>query len=91
MPYVSKSVSDILGFLEAIAELSFGIFLVIGFQTRLVAIGSFAITLILGLSMAAFLGLKAPFNYSVFVVSAGALLLSALPVYRYSLDYLCKP
>jgi len=90
LPFLSKRVSDFMGFFASIAELSFGIFLIIGFRTRLVAIGSFGITLIFSLCMATFLGVKAPFNYSVFAVSAGALLLSAIPGYEYSLDNLLR-
>src|SRR4051812_5604884 len=52
LPFLSRSLSDFMGLLATIAELSFGILLLIGFQTRLVAIGSFAITLIFGLCMA---------------------------------------
>jgi len=40
--------------------------------------------------MALSLGIKAPFNYSVFSASAGALLLSAMADYKWSLDKLIK-
>ncbi|MEN0052341.1 MAG: DoxX family protein [Mucilaginibacter sp.] len=88
LPFLSKSLSDIMGLLATIAEATFGILLLIGFKTRLVAKGSFALTLIFALCMFTFFGSKSPFNYSVFADSAGALLLSALPGYRYSLDFL---
>jgi putative oxidoreductase len=90
LPFLRKSLSDIMGLLATIAEASFGILLLIGFRTRLVAKGSFAITLIFALCMAAFLGFKTPFNYSVFAVSAGALVLSVLPGYRWSVDSLLE-
>jgi uncharacterized membrane protein YphA (DoxX/SURF4 family) len=86
LPFLSKSASDILGWIATIAEVLFGIFLIIGYKTRLVAKGSFLLTLIFALCMAIFMGIKSPFNYSVFPVSAGALLLSAIPIYRWSID-----
>jgi putative oxidoreductase len=91
LPFLSKQLSDAMGWLATIAESVFGVFLIIGYQTRLVAKGSFALTLCFGLCMALFLGVKAPFNYSVFADSAGALLLSALPAYRWSVDSLIAP
>lgn len=86
MPYLGKSISDIMGWIATLAEAIFGVLLLIGYQTRLVAKGSFALTLAFALSMAVFLGAKAPFNYSVYAVSAGSLLLSAIPHYRWSID-----
>lgn len=86
MPYLSKSLSDVMGWVATLGEAIFGLLLIIGYQTRQVAKGSFVLTLAFALSMAIFLGSKAPFNYSVFAVSAGALLLSAIPHYRWSID-----
>lgn len=42
------------------------------------AYGSFLLTLIFAVSMLLFAGYRAPFNYSVFVVSFSSLLLAAL-------------
>lgn len=90
MPYLNASLVNVMGLLATIAEVVFGILLIIGYQIRLSAIGAAALTFIFALSMAIFTGLKAPLNYSVFPVSAGCLLLSCLPDYAWSLDKLRK-
>jgi putative oxidoreductase len=86
LPFLSKSASDIFGLLATIAEAVFGVLLIIGYKTRLTAVGSCLLTLSFALCMAIFTGFKAPFNYSVFPVSAGSLLLSAIPYYKWSID-----
>jgi putative oxidoreductase len=86
LPFLSKAVSDIFALLATIAEVVFGVLLIIGYKIRLTAIGSCLLTLTFALCMAIFTGIKAPFNYSVFPVSAGALLLSAIPYYKWSID-----
>lgn len=88
MPFLNRSLSDFFGLIATIAETLFGICLIIGFKTKIMALGSFALLLGFALFMAISLGLKAPFNYSVFAASAGALLLSTLPAYRWSFDEL---
>lgn len=90
LPFLSKSVSDVMGWLATIAELLFAVLLLIGYYTRVAAIGSFILTLTFAICMATFTGFKAPFNYSVFAVSAAALLLSSLPYYKWSIDNLRK-
>jgi putative oxidoreductase len=91
LPFMAKSISDAMGWLATFLEVIFGILLVAGYQTRIMALGSFVLTFAFALCMALFLGVKAPFNYSVFAVSAGSLLLSALPAYRWSVDNLLTP
>jgi putative oxidoreductase len=90
MPVLSKPLSDAMGLVATIAEVLFGVLLIAGFKTRLAAIGSGLLTLAFALSMVITLGLKAPFNYSVFAVSAGAFLLAGLPNYSWSIDGLLK-
>lgn len=88
LPVLSKPLSDAMGLLATIAEAVFGVLLIIGFKTRLVAIGSGLLTLTFAVAMMATSGWKAPFNYSVFAASAGAFLLAGLPAYRWSIDSL---
>jgi len=88
LPIFNRTLSDIFGWIATIAEVLFGVLLIIGYKTKLAALGSFAILLGFGLCMALSLGLKAPFNYSVFSASIGALLLSCLIDYKWSLDNL---
>lgn len=86
MPYMDKSLVNIAGLLATLLEAIFGVFLIVGFKTRLTAIGSFALTLIFALSMSFFLGYKAPLNFSVYTCSAGSLLLATLAGYEWSID-----
>lgn len=91
VPFLDKSLAGIAALLATVAEALFGVLLIIGYKTKLMALGSFILTLTFGLCMAIFLGLRAPFNYSVFADSAAALLLATVPVYKWSVDhYLSK-
>jgi putative oxidoreductase len=86
MPFLSGTMVSVAGFIATLLEILFGICLILGFKTRIMAVGSFLLTLIFGLSMALFLGFKAPLNFSVFPCSAGSLLLATLAGYEWSLD-----
>ena len=88
LPYVNAVVANFMGAVATGAEMIFAIALLIGFKTRLASIGSFLLTLAFALSMFFFVGKTAPFSYSVFSVSAASLLLSCLPVYKWSLDHI---
>ncbi|MBB5623598.1 putative membrane protein YphA (DoxX/SURF4 family) [Pedobacter cryoconitis] len=91
MPFLGKSAAGFMGLIATLAEAAFAVLLITGYKTRLAAQGSFLLTLAFGLSMAIFLGIRAPFNYSVFADSAASLLLACIPVYKWSLDnYLSK-
>jgi uncharacterized membrane protein YphA (DoxX/SURF4 family) len=86
MPYLNRPIAGIMGGIATIAEVVFGILLIAGFKTRLTAIGSFVLTLTFAVSMLFFAGYRAPFNYSVFTVSAASLLLSVIGEYKWSID-----
>lgn len=86
MPYLSRPLANIMGIIATAGELIFGILLIIGYKIKLAAIGSFLLTLTFALSMLIFANYRAPFNYSVFVVSASSLLLATLPGYKWSID-----
>ena len=90
LPFLPKGISDVMALLATIAEVVFGILIIVGFNTRLMAIGSFLLTLVFAICMTLFFGLKSPLNYSVFAVSAGSLLLSAIPEYKWSIDNLLR-
>jgi hypothetical protein len=49
-------------------------------------LGAGILTLAFGLCMAIFLNIRAPFNYPVFVFTGGALLLSGIDDYKWSID-----
>jgi uncharacterized membrane protein YphA (DoxX/SURF4 family) len=86
MPFLDKPAVNIMGGIATLAEAVIGILLIIGFKTRLAAIGSCALTLIFALAMTSFLGIKAPINFAVFPVCTASLLLTTIPVYNWSID-----
>ncbi len=86
VPYVNQATASFLGLTATAGEAIFGIMLIIGYKTRIAAYGSFALTLIFALSMLLFADYRAPFTYSVFVVSFSSLLLAAAPGYPWSID-----
>jgi putative oxidoreductase len=87
VPYMNHSGANIMAILATIAEVIFGLQFLVGYLTRVAAVGSFLLTLIFALSMAFFMGIKAPFSYSVFTDSAGSLLLATITTFNWSVDY----
>src|SRR5262245_57881728 len=65
-----------VGWIVTLAEVACGLALIVGFQTRKVAVISGLLLLAFALGMTMGLGIKAPLNFSVFSASAGALLLA---------------
>lgn len=77
-----------LAYTSTVLELGFGILLIIGFKTSMVAYGSTILTLLFFISMSISFGIKDPLDYSVFAFSAGAFLLATMPYYKWSVDQL---
>ena len=75
VPWVSKQVLPVLAWLVTIAEVVFGVLLIIGYQKRIVALLSGVLLLTFAFSMMFFSSLKAPLDYSVFTASACSFLL----------------
>ncbi|MCC9070370.1 DoxX family protein [Flavobacterium sp. F-65] len=88
MPYLNHDVTNVMAIIATLAEIVFGILLIIGFKIKTTAYGSFLLTLSFALSMLIFAGYRAPFNYSVFTASAASLLLASIPFYNWSIDKL---
>src|SRR5690606_26308516 len=86
MPYINLSAAYYFGLVATILEVIFGICLLLGYKIKYVALGSFALTLIFALSMLFFLHVRAPFNFSVFVVSFSSLILSTFHKFPWSID-----
>jgi uncharacterized membrane protein YphA (DoxX/SURF4 family) len=84
--FASKSLAEVLGALATFFEIIFGLFLILGFKTRQVALGTATLMLLFALSMAVSVSVKAPFDYSVLTSAAAALLLSALDKTYLALD-----
>jgi hypothetical protein len=71
-------------------EIAFGISLIIGFKTSLIAKLSGWLLLIFALAMTFTRGIKAPLDYSVFAASAGAFGLSLIEKKFWEIDTLLK-
>jgi len=59
-----------------VAELSFGLMLVLGLWVRWAAYGSAALLALFGIAMAISFGIVSPLDYSVFSACAGALVVA---------------
>lgn len=87
-PWIPQSIIPILGTLATLAEIVFAIGLIIGFKTEIFAKLSGFLLLLFALSMTFSVGIKAPFDYSVFIASAAAFSLSLMKEKHYELDNL---
>ncbi len=65
-----------LAWAATVAELGFGLALILGIWPRWVALGSAVLLVLFGIAMAISFGIKSPLDYSVFSASAGALVLA---------------
>src|SRR4051794_30384719 len=70
------------------AEIFLGLFLIIGWHTRVAALLSGLLLLTFGVSMTLALGVKAPLNYAVLTGIGGALLLANCESFPFSVDKL---
>ena len=77
-PWVPQAFIPFIGWLSTLLEIVFGLSLIVGFKTSLLAKLSGWLLLIFALSMAFTRGIKAPLDYSVFTASAAAFGLSLL-------------
>jgi len=76
MSFLPGQLAEILAIIATIAEIAFGLLLLIGLFTRWAAIGAAILTAAFAIAMAISSGITSPINYSVFTVSAASLLLS---------------
>jgi uncharacterized membrane protein YphA (DoxX/SURF4 family) len=86
MSFIPASLVTVFAVTATIAEICFGILLLIGKWTRLAALGSGILALLFALSMTISFGIVSPLSYSVFTVSAASFLLAGLDSYKWSLD-----
>ena len=87
-PWIPNSLIPTMGILATGAEITFAIFLIIGYKTELFAKLSGFLLLTFALSMTFTIGLKSAFDYSVFSASAGAFALGLLKEKYLELDNL---
>jgi putative oxidoreductase len=87
MPFLSREVTNIMALIATVAEIVFGLCLIVGFKIRIVALFSSMLTAIFAICMAIFISPDAPLNYPVFVFSGAHLLLATISSYRWSIDF----
>jgi hypothetical protein len=79
-------VSIVLGWVATVAEIGFGLSLLLGFRVRMIGRLSGMLLLSFGISMALASGPKSPLDASVFAAAAAALLLSVQKADRFTWD-----
>ncbi|EEF58746.1 DoxX family protein [Pedosphaera parvula] len=84
--FAPHSLISILAWVATILEIVLGITLILGLFTRTSAIASGALLTLFAVTITIALGIKAPFNYSVFTAAAGSFLLATIDRYRWSLE-----
>ncbi|WDF66413.1 DoxX family protein [Flavobacterium sp. KACC 22763] len=84
--FLPKSFIPSIAIISTFLETLFAILLLIGYQTRKMAVGASILTFLFALAMTYSFGIKDPLDYSVFVFSMGAFLLATADKYRWSLD-----
>jgi uncharacterized membrane protein YphA (DoxX/SURF4 family) len=86
--YLPSRIIPPLGIIATGAEILLGILLLVGWQTRIVALWTGLLLVTFGVAMTLALGIKAPLNYAVFTGLGGALLLSSFENFPFSIDKL---
>src|SRR5919201_2303343 len=75
--FMPASTIPFLAWAATVAELFFGITLILGIWRIWVALGSAVLLILFGIAMGISFGIKSPLDYSVFSASAAALLVAA--------------
>lgn len=88
IPFVPKMLIPAIGTIATSAEVLFGVCLIIGLKTELVAKLSGYLMLIFALAITFSSGIKGAFDYSVFAASAAAFALSTMREKYLELDLL---
>jgi putative oxidoreductase len=83
---ITGGIANALGIFATIAELVFGLLLIIGFKIKYVAAFSGILLLSFAVAMSLNTHIKYVLDYSVFVASFGAFLLAAQPESKWSID-----
>jgi|SRR5690242_3639083 uncharacterized membrane protein YphA (DoxX/SURF4 family) len=86
--FLPRTLYPLMAWTATAAEMVFGVGLIIGLFTRVIAFMSGILLLTFALAMTFSLGIKAPLDFSVFSASAGAFLLAGFERYPWSLDSL---
>ena len=86
LPFASAPVANVFAIAATIAEVGLAVLLIIGFYTRWAALCTGLLGLAFALSMMLTLGIKAPLDYSAFIMSGAGFLLATVSEYGWSLD-----
>lgn len=89
--FLPKGTIATLAIVATCAETILGVLLLLGWQTRTVALLSGVLLLFFAVTMAGALGIKAPLDFSVFSASGGAFLLAGCTEYPFSIDRKPRP
>ena len=85
--FLPEPIAYFAGVVATVAEILFGILLLIGYKIRLTALLSGILLCCFALTMTFAFGPKSPFDYSVWTAAAAAFLLRTIIYYPYSIDY----
>ena len=86
--FLPKYLSELGAYGATFLEILFSILLLIGFKTRITALGTFLLLTIFALAMSIAVGVKVTFDYSVWTSATAALLLAVQSQYLFSIDQL---
>jgi uncharacterized membrane protein YphA (DoxX/SURF4 family) len=87
-PFFPSSLTVSFAWAATVAETLFGTLLIVGFKTQMASVLSGLLLLSFAMGMATGLGVKTPFDYSVFSAAAAAFLLAFWEPDRFTLDKL---
>ena len=88
MSFLPAELVSLFAIVATIAEIVFGVLLLLGKWTRVASFGSGILAFLFAISMAISFGVVSPLSYSVFTVSAASFLLAFCKNYKWSLDNL---
>ena len=88
MSFLPTTVVGLFAVIATIAEIVFGVLLLLGKWTRVAAFGSGILAFFFAISMTISFGIISPLSYSVFTVSAASFLLASCKNYKWGLDNL---
>ena len=83
-----SSLTESLAWASTVGEILFGVLLIVGFKIRVTSVLSGFLLLLFAIGMVTGLGVKTPFDYSVFSAAGAAFLLAFWEPDRFSLDHL---
>lgn len=86
--FLPGTAAPILAIVATCAETVLGILLLLGWQTRTIALLSGGLLLLFAITMTGALGIKAPLDASVFSAAGGAFVLASCAEYPFSIDQL---